>query len=192
MATVQVPTGRATMSESPDGLLITIPAKKNWFVILFMAFWLVGWFFGEVTAIQQIIRGHLPHGTNLKGGLPIGVNLFLLVWLGGWTIGGAFALITWSWNFAGVEKVQLGHFTLTTKREVFGIGPLKEFKLGNVANLRINMGWSNATQLMGHFQMMNGGTIAFDYGAKTFRFGVGLDEAEAEQIIARLSARHTF
>ncbi|MBI3760199.1 MAG: hypothetical protein HY269_10680, partial [Deltaproteobacteria bacterium] len=51
MATVQVPAGRATMSESPDGLLITIPARKNWFIILFMAFWLVGWFFGEVTAI---------------------------------------------------------------------------------------------------------------------------------------------
>src|SRR5450631_4372375 len=109
MATVQVSAGRATMSESPDGLLITIPARKNWFLILFMAFWLVGWFFGEVTAINQIIRGHLPHGTNLKGGLPIGVNLFLLVWLGGWTIGGAFAVVIWLWNFAGFEKVLLGH-----------------------------------------------------------------------------------
>ena len=32
------------------------------------------------------------------------------------------------------------------------------------------------------------GTIAFDYGAKTFRFGDGLDEAEGRQIIKKIQA----
>ncbi|MEA2679051.1 MAG: hypothetical protein QOK03_773 [Candidatus Binataceae bacterium] len=35
MARIQVPAARATFSESPEGLLITIPANKNWFAILF-------------------------------------------------------------------------------------------------------------------------------------------------------------
>ncbi len=30
------------------------------------------------------------------------------------------------------------------------------------------------------------GTLAFDYGAKTFRFGAGIDEAEAKQIVAEI------
>jgi hypothetical protein len=36
------------------------------------------------------------------------------------------------------------------------------------------------------------GTISFDYGAKTFRFGAGLDEAEAHQNITQLKSRYSF
>jgi hypothetical protein len=34
-----------------------------------------------------------------------------------------------------------------------------------------------------------GGTIAFDYGARTYRFGSGMDEAEARAIVAHLQSR---
>ncbi len=33
------------------------------------------------------------------------------------------------------------------------------------------------------FLGISGGQLAFDYGAKTVRFGIGLDEAEAKQIL---------
>jgi hypothetical protein len=32
-------------------------------------------------------------------------------------------------------------------------------------------------------------TIAFDYGAKTYRFGAGVDEAEAQAIVDTLRER---
>ena len=192
MATVKVPVARATMSESPDGLVITIPAQKNWFQILFLGFWMIGWLFGEVTAVSQLIRSHSSHWAHIKGSGPIGVNLFMMIWLAGWTVGGGFALIAWLWNLVGAERVQLGPWTLTTTRQVLGIGPTRDYKLGSVSNLRINMGLSNASFRASPFQMMNGGTIAFDYGAKTFYFGVGIDEAEAQQIVERLQSRHTF
>jgi hypothetical protein len=41
-------------------------------------------------------------------------------------------------------------------------------------------------------QSFGGGTIAFDYGAKTFRFGGGLDEAEASHLIELLKSRYPF
>lgn len=33
------------------------------------------------------------------------------------------------------------------------------------------------------------GMIAFDYGARTYRFGRGVDEAEAKQLVAELQRR---
>ena len=39
---------------------------------------------------------------------------------------------------------------------------------------------------------IGGGLIAFDYGAKTFRFGAGVEEAEAQGIVTRLKSRHAF
>jgi hypothetical protein len=34
------------------------------------------------------------------------------------------------------------------------------------------------------------GSIAFDYGARTFRFGSGVDEAEAKQILAEIQQKY--
>ena len=42
------------------------------------------------------------------------------------------------------------------------------------------------------FWGIGGGLIAFDYGAKTFRFGAGVEEAEAQGIVTRLKSRHAF
>lgn len=36
------------------------------------------------------------------------------------------------------------------------------------------------------------GAISFDYGAKTFSFGQGIDDAEAGQLIGELKRRQNF
>jgi hypothetical protein len=36
---------------------------------------------------------------------------------------------------------------------------------------------------------MSAGMLAFDYGCKTFRFGAGVEEAEARVILQRLKSR---
>lgn len=192
MATIKVTAWRATTSESPDGLLITIPSKKNWFLILFLGFWLAGWLFGEVAALHQVIRGHSSHWATAKENGPISLNVFLIGWLAAWTVGGGIAIITWLWNLVGVEKVLVGPSTLMTQREVLGVGPRREFELPSVSKLRVNMGFSNISFRMSPMPSVNGGMIAFDYGAKTFHFGMGLDEAEAAQIIARMRSRYPF
>jgi len=178
MARVKVPVARATISESPEGLLITIPAKKNWLVILFLGFWVTGWLFGEGSAIHELLRVHTSSGAPMNANTRVGTNLFMMVWLVGWTAGGGFAALVWLWNLAGVERILLGPSTLATKRDIL--------------DLRVSASPFNFNNRMSPFQMMNSGTIAFDYGAKTFRFGMGLDEAEAQQIIERLKSRHIF
>ncbi len=184
MARVEIPQARARITETPTGLHVSIPANRNWFIVLFMGFWMCGWLFGECAVIYTLIRGKTP--------LP--ANLFMLVWLGGWTVGGGFIGYQWLWNMAGKELIVLGQQTLAIKSDVLGFGRVREFDLTEVRDLRVdsassglaklNWGWSG--------QMSGAGTIAFDYGAKTFHFGSGLDESEARQLIARLSTRYNF
>ncbi|HEX3409642.1 MAG TPA: hypothetical protein VHS07_05145 [Candidatus Binataceae bacterium] len=192
MARIGVPVARADISESPEGLIIRIPAKKNWLVILFLGFWMVGWITGESSAIHQMLRTHTSHGAVMSVQVQSGLSAFMVVWLAGWTMGGIFAAIVWLWNFAGVERIVLGPSTLAVKREIFGIGPLSEYELMSVSDLRISASPYNFNNRMSPFPMMNTGTIAFDYGPKTLRFGMGLDEAEAQQIIERMKTRHAF
>ena len=192
MARAKVPLGRSIISESPEGLLITIPAKKNWGLIFFLGVWLIGWTFGEAAAVHELLRVHRSHAAHMSANAQLVINFFMLVWLTGWTVGGGVAALLWLWNFVGVELILLGPSTLTTKRAIAGIGPRKEYELQNATDLRVSASPFNFNQRMSPFQMMSNGTIAFYYGAKTFRCGLGLDEAEAQQIIERLKSRHTF
>ena len=184
MARVDIPQPRATITETPTGLLITIPANRNWFVVLFVGFWMCGWLFGEVSAIIMLARAKTP--------LP--ANLFMLAWLGGWSVGGAFAGYLWLWNVAGKELIALREDTLAIKSDVLGLGNVREFDLSEVCDLRIDKLSPRLTMFNYNSpaQMFGTGTIAFDYGAKTFRFGLGLDESEARQLIVRLNSRHPF
>jgi len=132
MARIQVPAARATLTESSEGLLITIRAG-TWYAIPFLGFWLAMWLFGEIIVTREIIFGHSHNVAHLSAREEFDGKLFLVVWLALWSVGGTFAIISLLWNLAGVEKVLLGPSTLTTKREVLGIGPVREYELRSVS-----------------------------------------------------------
>ncbi len=48
--------GRAKVNFDGLSLLIKIPSKKNWFIILFLAAWIGGWFMGETSAISELLN----------------------------------------------------------------------------------------------------------------------------------------
>jgi len=83
---------------------------------------------------------------------------------------------------------------LAIKRDLFGTGRARQYDLAHVKHLRVvtpsfnPFDFSSALQFWG----IGGGLIAFDYGAKTFRFGAGVEEAEAQGIVTRLKSRHAF
>ncbi len=70
------------------------------------------------------------------------------------------------------------------RREVFALSRSKEYLSSHISSLRVSpesfnpFDWSKGMRFWG----IGGGVLAFDYGAKTFRFGNGIDEAEAKQI----------
>jgi hypothetical protein len=152
-------------------------------VVLFLAAWLVGWCFGLVMAARALFLEPVDAPT-----------LFLAAWLIGWTLAGGFALYVWLWTLAGREVLVLRPDSLVMKRDLRGLGRLKEYDLLHVKNLRVSpvpwnlYSWSGGMQFWG----VGGGPVAFDYGSRTIRFGSGLDEAEARGIVKELRARHAF
>jgi len=64
--------GRAIINEGSYGLGITIPTKKNWFLIIFLGAWLCGWVSGEISAIKSFITADF-----IERGIG-SVNLFML------------------------------------------------------------------------------------------------------------------
>ena len=169
--------GNALFEESFNSLKIIIPAKTNYFTSIFLTFWLCGWAFGEVTAITSIVKGGIEAP-------------FLLVWLAGWTLGGGFVLRVLVWNFAGKEIITVANGELSIDKKNLLFYKPKTYGLDDTKRLRVRddtppfMNFFGRRNDMGAFTQ--NGTIQFDYGMKTVRFGSGVEEAEATYILQKL------
>ena len=172
---------RSTISEESGVVLVTIPARRSWFLGLFLLVWLCGWAVGELVALREL----LGMGVSRR---PPPVP-FLLLGLAGWTVGGALAVYGWIWNAFGREVVELDGRALTLRWEPIGLPPRKQYDLLHVRNLRIvpfdESLWSRGNS----FGWTRAGPLAFDYGAKTIRFGAGIDEAEARMVLDSIRVR---
>ncbi len=172
---------RHTTENLGDTLKISIPSRKQWLIILFMAFWLAGWSLGEVTALVIVIRG-----LGVRG--PI---LFILLWLTLWTFFGVFVTYTLLWQLFGKEIILISNQAIITKRAVFGFVYFpREYSAEYIKELRVlpasNQGDLFGMNRAGWLTGFSGGALAFDYGAKTIRFGMSIDEAEAKQILEEI------
>jgi hypothetical protein len=184
MAKIDPLASRVTVTDGPGGIRLLIPAKRNWFLILFMGFWLCAWAVGEIMVPTQFFKGEIP-------GMAM---IFVLAWLGGWTVGGAFAIYSWLWNLMGREIITVHGRALTTRRDIGGYGFDKEYDLAQVRDLRVSVMGFNPWDFSASLQFwgLGGGLVAFDYGAKTYRFGAGLDEAEAKLVAGKITERYSI
>jgi hypothetical protein len=90
----------------------------------------------------------------------------------------------------GREAITIDGITLRHRFEIGPYGYSREFDFQEVRHLRVSPSgynpWSGGYQYWGY----GGGIIAFDYTFKTYRFGVRLDEAEAQHIIKAIQRRY--
>ncbi|OYW74272.1 MAG: hypothetical protein B7Z37_18350 [Verrucomicrobia bacterium 12-59-8] len=178
----KLPGPRHTVSEQADGLVFRIPAKRNAFVVGFLTLWLCGWFVGEFTVPFALLHAVHKNPANAA---------FLLVWLCAWTVGGAFVIYIWLWQLKGSEVITVSPTALSIKREVLGFGRTKHYDVAEIHQLRVAPFTFNPFEFRSGMAMwgLAGGALAFDYGFKTFRFGAGLDEAEARIILQTITSR---
>src|SRR5436190_9969174 len=191
MSNIDVPKGRATIQTDGLSCRVSVPARRNLFVILFLGAWLGGWYFGAVSALHELARA----ASGQQG--------FLYFWLAGWTLGGLFAVAVLLWTLFGREIIEVRYDVLAHRRSLLGLGRTRTYDLGAVKDLRLApMAWRigdlSFSKLFdgespkpdihraGEFWGISGGPIVFDYGPRTIRCGTGLDEAEAKFIIAEL------
>jgi len=174
--------GRATVADTGSALEVTIPAPRKVVLAMALAAWLCVWALGGAGPLRALVVKH-----TLRA--PPGV---LLLWLAVWMLGGIFAAVALIWTLSGRERVTLTDQYLDVRREALGFGRSRRYDLTSVKDLRVSllpsstMSWGNGAH---SWNYSGAGAIAFDYGAKTVRFGASIDEAEAKQIVTQLVSR---
>lgn len=158
---------------------LRIPARRQWFVLAFLPFWLAGWTAGGIAAMRQLAEGF---------------NTFLFFWLCGWAVGWAFAAFTLAAQLGGAEVVRVTNGDLEISN---GIGFLRRIWLyrgDTVENLmsydpEIKTLWGRQGLEKPFFIRPSTGAVKFDHGAETVFLANGVDEPEGRAIVEWLSKR---
>ena len=174
-------TNQSTINDYPEGVEVIIHSRKSNFLNFFLACWLVAWTAGEVIIVKKLFS----YGDQYP-------DAFLVVWFCGWALGGMFAVFIGLWNNKGREIVRISADSLKHVREYVLFSRSREYKMQHVKNLRIFELQPSITSMSGgmEFWGLSGGTIAFDYGKITQKFGIGLNEAEAVHIVRAIQSRY--
>jgi hypothetical protein len=160
---------------------VVVKAARSWLVLPFLCFWLTMWTAGGVAAIYAFARG------EQRG--------FLAIWLVMWAVGWLFAAATVAWQLGGKTRVGVKGGALAHAWSMPLLGKAKHYDASQVRHLRTASSQMSALfQGFGKspyppFLPFTGGSIAFDYGAKTVRLLPEVDEAEGRMIVVWLSQR---
>ena len=156
---------------------VVIPAKRNWFTMIFLAVWLAGWSAGGVAAFSQALSGN-----------DVG---FLTIWLLFWFLGMVFALSWLGWQVSGREMLSVRNMGLVYRWEFLGMGREKNYELALVKNIAVGttpFPYGMMQISVPPFFPMFFGSVKWNYGAKTIYAASGLTEAEGAMVVERLSA----
>ena len=103
------------------------------------------------------------------------------------------------WELAGTERVVIDRASVRGRRGPFEFGRTQSFDLVEVRNVRASSGYDPddidewLTDIFkGPFRVVPGsgdaaGTVEFDYRGEAYRFGVGLDPAEAGLLVEAIN-----
>ena len=185
-------------SETVNGkIAVTIPVKKRWFQILWFLWCFIIttpllYFFARILIILLLISAGLYGDiSSVAAGdttyVPSEV-WFVLIPVAIFLPTEIMIIYSLLWRFAGQEIVSADKDLFIVTRNIFGWKSYKAYKTSEISALRISRPTDYWTEMFSGFRSILGfaGTIAFDYGAKSFRFADSLDEAEGRQIIRKI------
>lgn len=165
--------------ETQDGVEhLVIRSRRNYFIILFLTFWLCGWTVGGGAAIWELTTEF---------------SFFLVFWLCGWAMGWLFAASTIVMQLGGSEIIRVVGGDLEISN---GVGVMRRtwrYLGSEVANLQ-----SDQPNVFGlpirsfdypFFIRPRTGAVRFDYGAASVYCAQGLDEPEGRTIVEWIGRR---
>lgn len=167
---------RYQIEKTRQGDVIRVRAPRPIGGMAFLAFWLAAWTVGGGTAMRALLSNHEP---------------FLLFWLCGWAVGWVFAARTLAAMMFGSQTLAIVGRDLEIGNHIGPFARRKLYRGMDIRNLMVSpapasargpFGWS------GH-QAAQGGTVQFDYGARTLYVAAGLSEAEGRSIVQHLARR---
>jgi hypothetical protein len=164
--------GQAEIKRLEGCLKIVIPSAKNAFLIMGMLVSPLVTIFGII-----FLGGILVYGDI---GSAIGILIiFLLLWIAI----GALNFVILAWNLAGEETITIDSSELKAEKAVIGLHFRKAFYMRDIDGVRVVPQAAGLLSYYEDYYFINAGRIAFDYGMKTYRFGQGLNEVEAGQLL---------
>ena len=170
--------GRAKILEGSETITVEIPTHKDWFAVIFLLVWLCGWLFGLVTVATSLITGYSSSVFQ--------INIFTVFWLIGWFIGGGFFAYIWVRMVFGFEISEFSKTSVSIGKKILWFEQGQSFDASNIQRLRglpvPEPTWFDQR----HLWSGGAASIGFDYGSRTIRFGRGIDEAEATQLLERV------
>ena len=139
------------------------------------------------------LGGWTVGGISAMTALSKSANPFLVFWLGGWALGWVFAAVTVGWMMSGAEILRVVGSDLEINYRLFGV---TRGKLLRGIDIRDLSACAPPLPLYGRYQMnlpflsaSKSGCVRFSYGARTIYAGAGLDESEGRLIVDRLRQR---
>ncbi len=178
-----------------DSLRITLPSRKRWFTLIASALFAAVWVMVTLPIVgvggPAMLTALLDELRTAPAALAGDAIFFVvgLIWLSIWSIAGLTALYTALWGLAGREIIEVSPLAIRLARRVPGWGRTQQYLAEHIRDLRVS------PQAMPDWWMRRSawpsaalGQLAFDYGARTIRFG-DCDEAEAKLILAEIEQR---
>ena len=161
---------RAEIQEQDDTLEITISKRRNWFAVIMQTFSLIFWTLLTV----YFVNGTVGDPSNLP------VLLFFLLTFGSFTV---FMFYLFLYVTFGEEKLVFTGNSISIALILLKFKRKRIYNLLYLSRLRVLQITESS------FSTGNWPSLAFDYGSRTVRFGRGMDEAEAAQILERVIAK---
>jgi hypothetical protein len=162
----------------PGGYEFVIPAKKNWFALLFLTVWLIFWTIGGVAAMWALASDREP---------------FVAIWLVLWAFGWIFAAGQIGYMLSGAEFIRFVRGDLEIGFRVPLFHRTRRYRGSEISRLAASEGQSPLgawMRGMSYGPFLNiwqqPGVFRFNHGARTIYAGAALDLAEGEIIVADL------
>ncbi|MDJ0363947.1 hypothetical protein QMK33_02195 [Hymenobacter sp. H14-R3] len=178
-------TRKPQFSSNLDTHTIRIQAEKSGCLLGFLLFWLSGWLVGGFFAIRALVLG-LTIGPPSMGS----PTIFLLKWLAMWLIGLLVFGYLFFWQLVGQEVVTLAGGVLRIRQKVGPLGTTQNYDVHKIRYLRTQPDEWPTSLAKNQRSEWGSGSVLFDYGAETIRFGKMLREAEAARIVGFLQQHH--
>ena len=125
-------------------------------VTFFLAFWLIGWAFGEVFVLASIFARDTPWM----------VRLFLLVWVSIWTSGGLAVIMGFLQQIGSRQVIEIGRGLLKIEKSYVVLKLERRYDIFNIQNFHVV-----PTQNKGSKFVFGASDFQFSYKGKKVSFG---------------------
>jgi hypothetical protein len=171
------PGRRWRIDELPDGVRFRIPAPKRWLMIAFVALWIVIW----AVAMGNALREFLGEGPK--------ISAFGVVWLAGWTLGGAVVIGSFLWQLLGETVIEVSDGRLRYYRGVSFVRFGRSYDASRIRNLRASKVSDDARTWFRNSDTswLGRGLVTFEYGERSCILRPGVEPNEANNIVNGLS-----